>query len=107
LLRDLVESGDLIVGDIILCEILQGLDSEAEATRVAERLALLPVVGTVGHALAAEAARNYRLLRRKGITIRRTMDVLIGTFCIAHGHRLLHNDRDFRPMVEHLGLLEA
>jgi predicted nucleic acid-binding protein len=53
---------------------------------------------------AIAAARNYRLLREKGITIRKTIDLIIGTFCIDEGHCLLHGDRDFEPMREHLGL---
>jgi len=54
--------------------------------------------------LAIAAAKNYRLLRSEGITIRKTIDLIIGTFCIAHGHTLLHDDRDFSPMETHLGL---
>ena len=61
----------------------------------------------VGAEIAVEAARNYRHLRSRGITVYKTVDLLIGTFCIVNGHRLLHNDSDFRPMVEHLGLMEA
>ncbi len=57
--------------------------------------------------LAVLAARNFRRLRAPGITIRKTAALIIGTFCIAHGHRLLHNDRDFDPMAAHLGLLVA
>jgi len=56
---------------------------------------------------AVQAALHFRTLRRHGITIRNTVDLLIGTFCIADGHQLLHSDRDFKPMVEHLGLAEA
>jgi predicted nucleic acid-binding protein len=58
----------------------------------------------VGRDIAVAAARNYRLLRSRGITVRRTIDVLIGTFCIERDHLLLHRDRDFDPMVAHLGL---
>jgi predicted nucleic acid-binding protein len=57
--------------------------------------------------LATSAARNYRLLRSRGVTIRKTADLIIGTFCMERGHRLLHDDRDFAPMVEHLGLTLA
>jgi predicted nucleic acid-binding protein len=56
--------------------------------------------------IAAKAAENYRVLRRKGVTVRKT-DLWIGTFCIEYGCRLLHNDRDFQPMVEHVGLIAA
>ena len=55
-------------------------------------------------AIAVQAARNYRVLRTRGVTVRRTIDMIIGTFCISGGHALLHDDRDFEPMVAHLGL---
>ncbi len=58
----------------------------------------------VGRAVALAAARNYRRLRDRGVTVRKTIDVLIGTFCLAGGHVLLHRDRDFVPLVEHCGL---
>ena len=54
--------------------------------------------------LAVRAARNVRALRGRGITVRKTMDIIIGTFCIERGHQLLHEDRDFLPMARHLGL---
>jgi predicted nucleic acid-binding protein len=57
-----------------------------------------------GQALALESAMNYRFLRRKGVTLRKTIDVIIGTFCIHHRLTLLHDDRDFDPMVTFLGL---
>jgi predicted nucleic acid-binding protein len=57
--------------------------------------------------IAVKAAENYRVLRRKGVTVRKTIDLWIGTFCIEHGCLLLHNDRDFQPMVSHLGLIAA
>jgi len=60
-----------------------------------------------GEAIAVAAARNYRSLRRRGITIRKTIDLLIGTWCIESGRPLLHNDRDFHPMARHLGLIEV
>ena len=55
-------------------------------------------------AIAVEAARNYRVLRTHGVTLRRTIDMIIGTFCIVGGHALLHDDRDFEPIEVHLGL---
>ena len=105
--RELVGSGTLLMGDLIACEILQGVRDETDAVRVRERVETLPMAAMVGPVVALQAARNYRLLRARGITVRRTIDLLIGTFCIEHRHRLIHNDRDFRPMVEHLGLQEA
>ena len=97
----------LLLGDLILCELLRGTRDEADAIRIREKLSALPVAEMVGEAVAAEAAFNYRLLRRQGVTVRNTVDLLIATFCITNGHQLLHNDRDFAPMVQHLGLVEA
>ena len=62
------------------------------------------VMPTTGPSVAVQAARNYRHLRAKGITVRKTIDTLIATRCILDGHELLHSDRDFDPFVEHLGL---
>lgn len=106
-LDSLLDEEGLILGDLILCEVLRGARTEGEAVRIAERLRVLPIRDMVGRDVAERAALHHRLLRRHGITLRSTIDLLIGTFCIVHGHRLLHNDRDFLPMVEHLGLLEA
>ena len=104
ILRGLVGREPLLVGDLIFCEILQGLRSDKEARRVEEALRRFDLVSIVTTDLAVRAAANYRLLRGKGVTVRKTIDVLIGTFCIAHGHALLHDDRDFDPMQRHLGL---
>jgi predicted nucleic acid-binding protein len=93
-----------LVGDLILCEILQGLRTDTEAKLVEEALREFEVVSLVGSELAVKAAANYRFLRNRGFTIRRTIGLLIGTFCIERGHYLLHGDRDFAPMAQYLGL---
>jgi hypothetical protein len=90
--------------DVMLCEILQGLPTEEEARRVARELNHFEVFETGGVELATEAARNYRLLRSRGRTVRKTIDCLIATFCLQGGHSLLHCDRDFRPFQDLLGL---
>ena len=100
-------SEEIIVGDLMLCEILQGLESEREALEVETLLRNFEIVSMAGEAIAIEAARNYRSLRRRGITIRKTIDLLIGTWCIETRRPLLHNDSDFHPMARHLGLIEA
>jgi predicted nucleic acid-binding protein len=103
-LRSLMGRGVILVGDLVLAEVLQGFSDEREAEagrRTLERFVVEPMVG---RDVAVAAALNYRALRAKGVTIRRTIDVLIGTFCIEGGHVLLHNDRDFEPMSAHLGL---
>jgi predicted nucleic acid-binding protein len=94
----------LLVGDLILLEILQGARNEAHAERIERALRQYMIVPVLDDHLAAKAARNYRKLRDRGITIRKTADLIIGTFCIEHRHALLHDDRDFAPMEEHLGL---
>lgn len=103
-LRRLLSTEPILVGDLILCEVLQGLRGEAEARLVERALRRFEAVSLLDPGLAVKAAANYRFLRRRGITIRKTIDLVIGTFCIERGHSLLHNDRDFAPMVRHLGL---
>ena len=103
-LRGLVGSAPLLVGDLILCEVLQGLRSEREAALVERALGRFDLVSLVTPGLAVKAAANYRFLRSKGITIRKTIDLLIATFCIENRHALLHSDRDFDPIEAHLGL---
>ena len=106
-LRELLGSEEIAVGDLMLCEILQGLDSERSAAEVESLLRRFEIVPMVGEAIATAAARNYRHLRRRGITVRKTIDLLIGTWCIENRRPLLHNDRDFRPMARYLGLKEV
>lgn len=90
--------------DIILCEVLQGVRDEAAAQEVERSLLKLQVFATGGIALAREAAQNYRALRRRGHTVRKTIDCLIATFCLRDQYSLLHRDRDFDPFEEFLGL---
>jgi predicted nucleic acid-binding protein len=97
----------LLVGDLILLEVLQGARDEAHAARIERGMRRYAVVPLLDVELAPRAARNYRTLRDLGITIRKTADIIIGTFCIEHRHALLHEDRDFAPMEEHLGLAVA
>jgi len=98
---------DLLIGDLILLEVLQGARDEAHADRIERNLRRYPVASMLDGSLAVQAARNYRELRARGITVCKTIDMIIGTFCIAGGHVLLHDDRDFGPMADHLGLLVA
>ena len=106
-LRAMLGEEEIIVGDLMLCEVLQGLASDRAAREVEALLRRFEIVQMVGDANAVAAARHYRSLRRRGITIRKTIDVLIGTWCIENRMPLLHNDSDFRPMVHHLGLTEV
>ncbi len=95
---------DILVGDIVLAEVLQGARDEAHAARLEVGLRQFPVVGMVGGDLAAKAARHYRALRAAGITMNKIADLFIATFCIEHGHALLHCDADFEPMIRLCGL---
>jgi len=98
---------EIVLGDLMLCEVLQGVDDEHAAREVEALLRRFEIVTMAGEAIAVAAARNYRALRRRGITIRKTIDLLIGTWCIEHRAPLLHDDRDFQPMARHLGLIEV
>lgn len=90
--------------DVILCEVLQGVRDEIVARDVERRLLKLEVFETGGVDLARDAARNYRTLRSRGHTVRKTIDCLIATFCLREQHSLLHRDRDFDPFEKFLDL---
>ena len=102
-LSSLLGTEPLLVGDVILLEVLQGVRSEANAQRVEVALRRFDIVPMLGPELAVIAAAHYRRLRGLGLTVRKTIDMIIGTFCIARGHALLTADRDFALMAEHLG----
>lgn len=106
-LRAILGTEEIVVGDLMLCEVLQGLKDERAARSVEALLRRFDIVGMGGTEIAIAAARNFRALRRKGITVRTTIDLLIGTWCIENRTALLHNDADFRPMATHLGLVEV
>lgn len=95
------------IGDLILTEVLQGFRSDIHYRKAKTLLTSLTVYPLLGAALAIKSADNYRLLRRRGITIRKTADVIIATYCIEHGLHLLYTDRDFNPFVQHLKLQPA
>jgi predicted nucleic acid-binding protein len=105
-LRALLGTEEIAVGDLMLCEVLQSLVSERAAQDVEALLRRFLIVPMAGDMIAVAAARNFRFLRRHGITIRKTIDLLIGTWCVENGCALLHNDSDFRPMARYLGLME-
>jgi predicted nucleic acid-binding protein len=106
-LRASFGADQIIVGDLMLCEVLQGLDNEREAREVEALLRRFEIASMAGDTIAVAAARNFRALRRRGNTIGKTIDLLIGTWCIENRAPLLHNDRDFHPMARHLGLIEV
>ena len=97
----------LAVGDLILMEVLQGFRSEADYRTAKKLMTSFTVFDMLGRNNAIKCAENYRALRKRGITVRRTVDVIIATFCIEQDLPLLFADRDFMPFVRHLGLHDA
>ncbi len=95
------------IGDLILTEVLQGFRSDTEYRKVKASLLELTIFELLGRGRAIRAADNYRALRKKGVTIRKTNDLIIGTYCVDESLPLLYRDRDFASMVEHLGLKSA
>jgi predicted nucleic acid-binding protein len=103
-LDQLLGSEPLAIGDLILAEVLKGFDTERDFNRAKKMLTSLIVVELAGQDIAIQAARNFRILGKLGVTVRKTIGTVIATRCIASGFDLLHSDRDFDPFVEHLGL---
>lgn len=94
----------VLIGDIILAEILQGFDKDSDYRKAKQALDPLECISLGGKELAIKAASNFRFLRSRGITIRKTIDMLIGTWCIETDIELLHNDKDFDQIAVHLPL---
>lgn len=97
----------IAIGDVILTEVLQGFRSRAEMLRARRALLELTVLDIVGRRRALLAAEHHRKLRDKGVSVTKTVDTLIATFCIQQRIPLLYSDRDFDPFVKHLGLIQA
>jgi predicted nucleic acid-binding protein len=104
LLDSLLSDVPVIIGDLILAEILLGFQTDSDYESAKSYLNALPFHEIGGYQVAVQSAQNYRMLRKKGVTVRKTIDVMIGTYCILEGLPLLHDDRDFDPMVSHLSL---
>jgi predicted nucleic acid-binding protein len=104
-LNHALERTPILVGDLILTEVLQGFRHEADFETTRRLLTRFIQAQMVNPALAVQSAHNYRLLRKKRITVRKTKDNLIATFCIENDHELLHNDSDFNGYEKHLGLM--
>ncbi len=105
LLDGLLGVEPLLIGDLILVEVLQGFRDNRDYRRAKTALDRLIFEAMLGRDMALESAQNYRKLRALGVTVRKTIDVIIATFCLRGRHRLLHSDRDFALMQEPLGLL--
>jgi hypothetical protein len=103
-LHQIVDRIPILIGDLILAEVLQGFREDADFEKARRALGKFTQIDMVNHRLALQSTRNYRMLRRKGITVRKTIDSLIATYCIESEHVLLHNDGDFDGYEKHLGL---
>jgi len=106
-LDTLLGTEPIAIGDLILAEVLQGFRSDADFAAAKELMACLTLYDLLGATLALKVAENYRALRKRGVTVRKTADTIIATFCIDRGVPLLYSDRDFDPFVKYLGLKPA
>ena len=104
LLNTALSDETICVGDIILAEVLQGFRKESDYLNAKQLLTAIPIYQLLSPELALVSADNYRLLRKRGITVRKSVDVWIATFCIEKQIPLLFSDRGFVPFPEHLGL---
>ena len=94
-------------GDLVLTEVLQGFVNDGDFSRARRLMTSLVLVELAGRTIAIKAAQNFRRLRLVGVSVRKTIDTVIATYCIEHRLSLLYSDRDFDPFVEHLGLRSA
>jgi len=104
LLDNYLSNVPIIMGDLILTEVLQGFKSDKDFGTAKSFLSALPFRQMGGYNVAIQSAKNYRRLRKSGITVRKTIDVIIATFCIVERLTLLHDDRDFDPIASHFPL---
>jgi len=104
LLDTLLGREPLAIGDFMLTEVLQGFADERAFNAARKMRTSLMIVELGGLKIAIQAAKNFRTLRSRGVTVRKTIDTVIATRCIESGYELLHNDRDFDPFAKHLGL---
>lgn len=98
------QDGNLIVGDVILLEVLQGARSDAHAALLERAMRRHRVLSFLDGNIPAKAAANYRALRERGMTVKKTVDLVIATYCLENNHILLHHDRDYTHFTRHLGL---
>lgn len=104
LLDQLITREIIVVGDLVLVEVLQGFKSDHDFATAEKLFSEFVQVELAGFAIAQESIKNYRILRKKGVSIRKTIDVIIASYCIHHNISLLHRDRDFESLVQHCGL---
>ena len=104
LLDNYLSNVPVVIGDLILAEVLQGFRSDKDYETAKKFLSTLQFRQIGGYNVAIQSAQYYRLLRKAGVTVRKTIDIIIATFCIMEGLTLLHDDHDFDPMVSHFSL---
>jgi len=104
LLDHMLSNVPIIIGDLILTEVLQGFKSDKDYETAKNYLDKLPFRQMGGYNVAIQSAQNYRQLRKAGVTVRKTIDIIIAAFCIIEGLTLLHDDRDFDPIASHFPL---
>jgi predicted nucleic acid-binding protein len=100
----LTGSGGVGLTSLVLCEVLRGFRSDQQFQQTKIQLLALPIFDRVSSELAQESAENFRILRKRGVTVRKTIDCLIATFCILEGYELLHKDTDYQGFEDFLGL---
>lgn len=103
-LDELLNREPILIGDLILTEVLQGFKLDRDVKKARDFMNPLQFCNMGGYTNAIKVAQNYRKLRKKGLTVRKTIDVIIGTYCIENNLLILHDDQDFIPMEKHLGL---
>ena len=105
---DQLLGNDLVaIGDVMLAEVLQGFRADSDYRQARALLLSLNVLDILDTEIALKSAANFRALRKRGITVRKTIDAIIATYCIENGLPLLHSDKDFEPFQKHLGLKHA
>ncbi len=104
-LDGLLDEERVVTGDLIIAELMQGFRTATQLAAAQQIIARLEYFDLVGREVALKAAENYRFLRKNGITVRKTIDIIIGTFCIEKKISLLHCDHDYDPMVQYLNLM--
>ena len=106
-LDSLLGKEPIAIGDLVLTEVLQGFRADKDFRKAKELLMSLTVVNILDTTIALKSAANFRALRKRGVTVRKTVDTIIATYCIENRLPLLHSDKDFRPFHKHLKLKNA
>jgi predicted nucleic acid-binding protein len=105
-LNTITSASDILIADLVMMEVLMGARDDIHARKIELEFQQFKICNVLNLDVSRNAAQNFRRLRNVGISVRKKADMIIGTYCIMHGHALLHSDRDFEPMVQHLGLIE-